>query len=226
MRIGILTANLGKFDEDFDMVKQNLPKDTEVIFHRWTDSNFPPITGLTPRFQYRIPKLFGWQMFLKQELFEEIDIFVWLDGSMSFQHPDSIKWLLEQFTYGYDMLFFEHPWRKTIKEEVEHIEEKLQENSKYLTSRYKNGLHKECYAEIMKDEEFADNRLFASTMFAYANTLKVREALKDWWWWQSRFYSCDQIPLPYVLWKNKIKVKTIKENVFEYKYLTLSSKHS
>lgn len=216
MRIGILSANLGKFDEDIDSVKQNLPEEVEVIFYKWTDKNFPPITGLTPRFQYRIPKMFGWQMF------PDCDIYLWLDGSMSLQHPDSIKWLIEQLGYANDMLFFKHPWRKDIFDEVEHIEEKLQKGSKYLTSRYKNGLHKECYKEIMKDEEFTDNKLFASTMFAYKNTEKVQEMLKDWWFWQSRFWSCDQIPLPYVLWKNKIKVKTINENVFDFEYLTFN----
>lgn len=222
MRIGILTANLGKFDEDIESVKQNLPEDVEVIFHKWTDKNFPPITGLTSRFQYRIPKMFGWQMFPEQEFFERIDVFIWLDGSMSLQHPDSVKWFIEQLGYSNDMLFFKHPERDTIKSEVEHIEEKLQKGSKYLTSRYKNGLHKECYKEIMKDEDFVDNKLFASTVFAYKNTEKVQEALRDWFFWQSRYYSCDQIPLPYVLWKNNIKVKIINENVFDFKYLTFN----
>lgn len=222
MRVAILTANLGKFDEDIESVKQNLSEGVEVVFYKWTDRNFSPITGLTPRFQYRIPKLFGWQMFPEQELFEEIDIFIWLDGSMSLQHPDSVKWFVEQLGYANDMLFFKHPWRENIKEEVEHIEEKLQKKSKYLTNRYANGLHLECYKEIIKDKEFQDNKLFASTVFVYKNTKKVQEMLKDWWWWQSRFYSCDQIPLPYVLWKNGVKVKTIDENVFDFKYLTFT----
>lgn len=222
MKVGILSANLGGFDIQVNSIKQNLPDGIEVVYYKWTDGNFPPITGLTPRFQYRIPKMFGWQMFPEQEFFSEIDIFIWLDGSISLQHPDFIEWFLKEFIYGYDMLFFEHPWRKTIKQEVDHIEEKLQKRSKYLTSRYANGLHKECYAEIVKDKEFVDDRLFASTVFAYKNTGKNQEALKDWWFWQSRYWSCDQIPLPYVLWKNKIKVKTINENVFDFKYLTFT----
>ena len=222
MKIGILSANLGKFDEDIKSIKQDLPEGVEVVFHKWTDENFPPITGLTPRFQYRIPKMFGWQMFPEQELFSEIDIFIWLDGSMSLQHPDFIKWFLGQCTYDYDMLFFKHPERGTIKSEVKHIEEKLQKGSKYLTNRYKNGLHLDCYKEIMKDEDFVDNALFASTVFAYKNTEKVQEALRDWFFWQSRYYSCDQIPLPYILWKSNIKIKMINENVFDFKYLAFN----
>lgn len=215
MKIAILTANLGKFDEDIESVKQNLPNGVEVVFHRWTDRNFPPITGLSPRFQYRIPKLFGWQMF------PDCDLYIWLDGSMSLQSPDSIKWFLEQLGSD-DMLFFKHPWRKNIREEVDHIEEKLQKGSKYLTSRYKNGLHKECYVEVMKDKEFVDDKLFASTAFAYRNTEKNKNILMNWWFLQSRFYSCDQIPLPYVLQKGGAKVKTINKNVFDFKYLTFN----
>ena len=64
MKVAILTANLGNFDTQVDPVTQDLPNGVEKIaFHRYTDNNFPPITGLTPRLQYRIPKLFGWQMF-------------------------------------------------------------------------------------------------------------------------------------------------------------------
>ena len=220
MRIGILSANLGNFDKDIDSVKQNLPEGVEVIFYKWTDNNFPPIKEMAYRLQYRIPKMFGWQMFDK-----DIDIYIWLDGSMSLQNPDSVKWFLEQLGYANDMLFFKHPWRKTIKEEVDFIEKKIKEGNKYLLSRYENGLGEECYSEIMKDEEFVDNQLFASTVFVYKNTKKVQKALKDWWFWQSRYYSCDQIPLPYVLSKNKIKVSEIKENVFEAEYVSLVSKH-
>lgn len=215
MRVGILTANLGDFDSDVDFIHQKLPNGIEVVFHRWTDRNFPPITGLTPRFQYRIPKMFGWQMF------PDCDVYIWLDGSMSLQHPNSVKWFLEQLDNN-DIVIFKHPWRTTIKEEIEHIEEKLQKGSKYLTSRYKNGLHIECYAEIMKDKDFIDNKLFASTVFVYRNSLRTQNFMKDWWFWQSRFYSCDQIPLPYVFQENKIRINTINENVFDFKYLTFT----
>ncbi|MBU0958661.1 MAG: hypothetical protein KKB31_01820, partial [Nanoarchaeota archaeon] len=64
--IAILTANLDSFDESVDSVEQELPEGLKVIFYRWTDKNFPPMTvAMSPRFQYRIPKMFGWQMFPK-----------------------------------------------------------------------------------------------------------------------------------------------------------------
>lgn len=215
MRIAILTANLNSFDKNIDPAEQ---EGVEAVFHRWTDDNFPPITGLTPRFQYRIPKLFGWQML------PEFDIYLWLDGSMSLQRPDCVQWFLEQLGDN-DMAFLKHPERTTIKQEVDFIEEKMQNGNKYLLSRYENGLHEECYTEIVKDKEFIDDRLFASTAFVYRNTEKVQEVMKEWWFWQSRFYSCDQIPLPYVLWKSGIRVKTINENLFKSEYLSVINKH-
>ena len=122
MKVAILSANLGNFDTPIDPVKQDLPEGVEIAFHRFTDEDFPPITGLTPRFQYRIPKMFGWQMF------PGYDIYIWLDASMSLQRSDSVKWLLDQLGEA-DVAFFKHPWRKTIKEEVNHIEEYLKKGN-------------------------------------------------------------------------------------------------
>jgi hypothetical protein len=218
MKIAILSANLGNFDIPIDPVKQTITEEAEVVFHRWTDSNFPPITGLTPRFQYRIPKMFGWQML------PSFDSYLWFDGSMSLQRPDCLEWFLKQLGSN-DIAFLKHPERTTIKQEVDFIEEKLRIGNKYLSNRYKNGLHKECYDEIIKDKKFKDDKLYASTAFIYRNNKRVQEMFKDWWWWQSRFYSCDQIPLPYVLWKNGLKVKMIDEELFDCKYLNLVNKH-
>ena len=88
IKIAVLTANLGKFDTDVENVKQILHDDMEMTFHRFTDENFPPITGLTPRFQYRIPKMFGWQMM------PNYDYYLWLDGSMSLQDPTGLRWFM------------------------------------------------------------------------------------------------------------------------------------
>ena len=111
MRICILTAILGDFDFPVDPVEQELPDGVEIDFHRFTDKNFLPITGLTPRFQYRIPKMFGWQMFPGN-----YDYYFWLDGSCSLRRSDCIKWYLEQIGDN-DVAFFRHPARRNIRQE-------------------------------------------------------------------------------------------------------------
>lgn len=216
MKIAILTANLGNFDTPTDPVKQET--EHEVVFHRFTDENFPPIVGLTPRLQYRIPKLFGWQMFPGH------DVYIWLDGSVSLKRPDCVEWYLEQLGYA-DMAFFRHPWRGTIRQEVEHIEEKLRQNNWYITPRYKNGLHREFLTLIEKDSSYRDDTLFASTAFVYRNTYLAKDTLKAWWYYQSRYYTCDQVQLPYAIYETQADVKKIPDNLFKIGYLSLVSHH-
>jgi hypothetical protein len=166
MNIAVLSCILGNFDTPVDPVPQNIP----VTVHRWSDENFPPITGLSPRFQYRIPKLFGWQML------PGYDYYIWLDGQ------------------------------------------------DYLIDRYKNGLHKEQYAEIQK-YAYADNRLYASTSFIYKNNAQTRRFLEEWWAQQSRFYTCDQVVLPFLLDSYSLKVKTFNEHIYKTKYMSRVSTH-
>lgn len=221
MKIAILTANLGNFDVNAkDPVKQELPEGVEeIVFHRFTDEDFPPITGLTPRLQYRIPKLFGWEMF------PNYDVYIWFDSSMSLQRTDCAKWFLEQLG-DMDMAFFKHPVRRNMRQEVEHIEEKLQENNWYITPRYKNGLHKEQLQLALKSNHFTDNNLYASNVFIYRDNQFSRETLQEWWFQQSRYFTCDQVNLPYAIYLTPLtKVKKIEENVFKIGYTSLVSHH-
>ncbi len=216
MKIAILTANLGNFDTYVPNTIQNI----SCTFHCFDDNNFKPIIGLTPRLQYRIPKLFGWEMF------PGYDYYIWLDGSFTMQREDSVKWFLDNIKHkNSDMLVFKHPWRNTIQEEVKHIEDYLQKGDKYITPRYKNGLHLEQYTEILKDPNFQDTQLFTSTAFMYKNTRKMHMMMKDWWYYQSRYFTCDQIVLPYVIFKNYVKVQIINQNQYKLPYLSLTSKH-
>lgn len=214
MRIAVLSCILGKFDTPIDPVAQSIPH----AFYRFTDENFPPITGLTPRLQYRIPKLFGWQMF------PGYDVYIWLDGSMSFTHKESVAWFLGKLG-GADAAFFKHPQRKTIKEEVEHIELKLRKENKYITTRYKNGLHRQQLEEIKADKGFTDDILYTSTAFVYRNNDKVRAMMRYWWYYQSRYFTCDQVSQPYAVYLSKARVNLIKENQFKIPYLELVSPH-
>lgn len=217
MKIAILTANLGDFDKPVDPVNQ-ITREHTVHFHRFTDKDFPPIADLPPRFQYRIPKMFGWQMF------PGYDIYVWLDGSMSFPRDDSLQWFLDKLGDN-DMAVFKHPWRNTAKEETDHIEEKLREGNKYITARYKNGLHKEQLEEMSKALGYVDDELFASTVFVYRSIPKVELALIDWWLNAARFYTVDQIVMAYVLRKHQLNLKVIDDNLFKMPYLKLVSAH-
>ncbi|SRR5258705_13446793 len=222
MNIAILSANLGSFDTNpKDPVSQWSDKKgtVNIIFHRFTDEDFPPIADINPRFQYRIPKLFGWEMFPGH------DIYIWLDAGMSLQRPDSVEWFLGQLGEA-DMAFFRHPWRGTVKQEVEHVEKKLQENNRYITPRYKNGLHKELHKLMQADSSFRDEHLFASNVFIYRNNPNVHEMMKHWWYYQSRYFTVDQIALSYAMSLTKnLTVNKIPDNLFKIGYISLVSQH-
>ena len=217
MKVAVLTANLGNFDTPVDPVKQ---EDINYTFHRFTDENFPPITGLTPRMQYRIAKMFGWQMF------PGYDYYVWLDGTFTLARPDSLKFFIDKCR-SYDMVLFKHPWRNTMKEEVDHIEEHLRDGKDYITSRYKNGLHKEQYADCMlhQPDGFEDDRLYTSTAFVYEDNNEVREMMKLWWANTTRYFTCDQIALPFCVWNKDLDVNVIKDNQYKFKHLKMVSEH-
>jgi Protein of unknown function (DUF616) len=218
MKICILTANLGNFDTPVNPVDQKLPEDSSRIkFQRYTDLEFPPITGLTPRLQYRIPKMFGWQMH------PGFDYYIWLDGSVTFKREDCAQWFLDQLGDA-DMALFKHPFRNTIQEEVDHIEDHLQKGKPYITSRYKNGLHKEQFADILLDQDYIDDKLYTSTAFIYKDSGRVRDALRIWWLHQSRYFTCDQVALPYAV--KDLDVNMINENQWNTPYLTVVSRHS
>lgn len=215
MNVAVLTCILGDFDKPVEPVEQTLP----FTFHRWTDENFPPITGLTPRMQYRIPKTHSWQMF------PGFDYYIWLDGSVSFRRDNCIQYYLDQLGDA-DMAFFKHPTRRNIRQEVAHIEEHLQQGKPYITSRYKNGLHKEQLEIILADKHFKDDKLFASTAFIYRNNARVKSMLWDWWCYQSRYFTCDQIVLPWLIDNWGIKVNTMNEPIYKSGYVSLVSQHA
>lgn len=226
MKVAIIHINLRGFDNPFLPVEQELPDGIErVDYHCFTDKDFPPIADLPGRFQYRIPKLFAWQMF------PGYDYYLHLDGEWTLKRPDSLKWYLEQLS-NYDIGFYAHPNRSTIKDEVEHIDDYLHRRKgttrgqEYIISRYNNGLHKEQLADIQLDKDFEDNKLYASTVMFYRDSEDVRDALRLWWLNQSRYYTCDQVALPFALYKAGVAVKTFEEEIYKTGHMSKTGSHN
>lgn len=220
MKIAILTANLGNFDTPVDPMVQDWDR-SEIAFYRFTDENFPPITGMTPRMQYRLCKLFGFEMF------PGYDAYIWLDGTFSLPRTDSVRWFVDQLGDA-DAAFFKHPARNSIQEEVKHIEDHLQKGRPYITSRYKNGLHKEMNNLIQQIEAFRDNKLYTSTAFIYRRNFVTKRLMQCWQLWQSRFPTCDQVSLPYAIYKMEdygLRINTIDVDQYKTPYLKLVSHH-
>lgn len=213
MEVAIFTANLGNFDR----VEKPSHELAVYDWHCFTDKDFPPIAGLTPRLQYRVPKTHGWQMKPGYRYY------IWLDGSMEFTRADSVEWLLGMLGNN-DIAIFRHPDRSTARQETDYIEKLLQEEHPYITSRYRGGLHKEQMAEI-EATSYEDDALYASTVFVYRDIPAVRDMMKEWLYTSVRYFTCDQVALPYLLWKYGLNVKMIDMNPFKNPYLKVASKH-
>jgi len=210
MKVAIITVNMGYMDKEPELMEQSIPID----FYRFNDANFPPrICSMTSRLQARIPKCFGWQMV------PGYDYYIWIDSSFAIRNKDTAKYYVEQCK-GYDMAFFKHPKRESVKEEVEFIKEKLGQRNYYLEPRYKNELGDELVAEMYADKTFKDNTLIADAAFVYKNNEKVHALMKEWWYWISRYHSNDQLGLPYAIHKSDCKVKIINQHYLYTPYIT------
>lgn len=225
MKVAIIHINLGNFDNPVPPVSQELPEGIEqVYYHCFTDKDFPPITGLTPRFQYRIAKLFAWQML------PGYDYYLHLDGEWTLKRPDSLRWYLNELGNA-DMAFYAHPNRSTIQAEVDYIDDYLnhrkgtKKGQEYLIARYNNGLHKEQLADIKLDSDFVDDKLYASTIMLYKDSEGVRDALRLWFLHQARYWTCDQVVLPYILWKSNLVVKTFSEQIYKTGHMSKTGHH-
>lgn len=214
MTIAVITANLGGFDPIHEYVKQSVDYD----FYRFTDENFlPRVCAMTSRMQARLLKCFAWQ------IVPGYDIYIWVDGSCSLLHEDSVKWFIEHLG-DRDAAFFKHPDRNTIQEEADFLKKCLERKSPYILKRYKGEWIDEQMAEIHNDPFYMDDLLIASTAFIYKDNVFVECMLKEWWYHISRYHIIDQLSLPYVLKNNAIHYNIINEKYGEIPYLTYTRK--
>lgn len=217
MDVAVISANLGSYDPNhpwpgYDEFKEKTPADKLDII-RLDDSNFPPRPlAMTSRLQAGIPKMFGWQ------LFPGFDTYIWVDASMR-PEPDALDWMLEKLGRN-DIVLFLHPHRRTIRQEYEFVKAKLEAKDPYLTLRYEHEWLSSQFAEIAGDEFYHDNRLYASTVFAYRNVAKVHRALRDWWYHKTRYLLHDQLALPYVVKKNGLAIGEIRESIYRCEHFT------
>lgn len=173
MKTAVISASLGEFDGDAT----------------FTDENFPPRKAIAPRLQAKIPKFFGWQ------LKPDYDYYIWHDGNIKLTKEDE-EYLIEQ-CQGYDMVVYKHHTRPNIRQEARYIRKGLREQSTYLVERYSGEWTQEIY-DLIEKEDYDDNLLFMGGVFAYINSPAVQSAMKEWWYFTTRYSVFDQLAFPYV----------------------------
>lgn len=206
----VSSANFGGFEQPIENAEQTVPVDS----FRFTDENFPPrYMSMTPRMQAKIPKMFTWQ------LIPGYDIYIWVDSSITFPHPTTVQYLLEQLGDD-DIAFFRHPQRRSIQDECNFLKRKLNQEYHYIVKRYSNEPLDDIMDVVKSDKDFVDNLLISAGIFIYRNKPEVHKLMKDWWHYVTRYHINDQLSLPYVISKSKCKVKIIDQ---DYRHTRLLS---
>lgn len=201
MKIAIITANLGGFDEVLPHAEQSIPYD----YFLFTDENFPPRSkAMTPRLQARLPKCFGWQMV------PGYDYYMWIDGNLSLRHQDSLKYFVDNME-GHDLVALRHHRRPNIRQETRYIRKGINQESLYIVERYKNELLAEQYDVIKRDKDYVDDMLLLSGAFLYRNTPQVQAAMKEWWHFITRYHIVDQIGFVYAMRKGGLRINALSD---------------
>lgn len=210
-KILIHTASLGGIDKHND----NLPQSLSADFYRFDDSNFPlRHKALTARLQAKIPKMFGWQ------LKPGYDTYLWLDGNITLSNPESLKYFYDQLE-DYEFLVLRHPTRPNIRQETRYLRKGLREQSRYLVGRYDGEWTPEQSQIFEKDQDYIDDLLVIGGVFMYRPTDKVKEIMKEWWYYTTRYSVFDQLSFTYVLKTSGVRYKVIDENFNKSEYLKI-----
>lgn len=214
MRVCVLSANLGSYDQPATWPILDAPVGGTVDIHRFTDENFPPRPlAMTSRLQCGIPKWWGYEMR------PGYDVYLWCDASCV-PSESFVTWFVDRLGSD-EIAVFRHPNRRTIREEYEFMAERLaRPGERYLTSRYKGELLREQYDYICRDDTYVDGWLIATTAFAYRPRGRVQEAFRAIWGAKARWLLHDQLYVPYALVKYGCRVRIIEEDYLRCPALT------
>ena len=212
MKLAIISANLGGYEQLAEWPSLEVPPGVEVQVLRLTDRELPPRPlAMTSRLQCGIPKWFG------VEFAPDADVILWIDASCA-PTPTAVSWFLDRL-HG-EVAVFAHPERQTIREEYHFIAGRMaRPGERYLTSRYQGEWLHEQFAEIER-VGLAGLPLYASTAFAYRPTVRVQAALRDVFVAKARYCLHDQLSFPVALHQHGCRVTVLPDNYLHCEALT------
>ena len=218
MRLHITTADFGK---ENPISKITLPEQINNV-HEITTSCYNDLNtnnsrrnSLHVRTKSKIPKMLEWMKV-------SADYYIWMDSNfeiISNNFADSIiKYIGENL-----ICLYNHPWNKTIQQELESIEKQIEKQNVYHISRYCGEPLREQVNSYLSDNTFIDDSLFSLGFFIYSRKIVENtnyNILTDWF-----FHSCywsiqDQLSFPYLLKKHKVKFSTFNEgNIYSNQFV-------
>lgn len=216
-KVRVITADFGDHISNYNyQLPHQITKKYEVEYICYTDQNTSSrLLSLHPRLKSKIPKMLDWV-----ENFA--DYYIWFDSKFKIRSNTLVDDVIDSLG-DYDIQIFKHPQRKSIKSEIDFLEdEMLRLNNNYLIDRYKGERIRSQYEFYVQDPNFIDNNFFSMGFFVYSkNLIKNRDynLLTDWFFHNCYWSIQDQISFPYLLHKHKTKYRTFDYQLFNNKYL-------
>lgn len=216
-KVRVITADFGDHISNYNyQLPHQITKKYEVEYICYTDQNTSSrLLSLHPRLKSKIPKMLDW-------VENSADYYIWFDSKFKIRSNTLVDDVIDSLG-DYDIQIFKHPQRKSIKSEIDFLEdEMLRLNNNYLIDRYKGERIRSQYEFYVQDTNFIDNNFFSMGFFVYSkNLIKNRDynLLTDWFFHNCYWSIQDQISFPYLLHKHKTKYRTFDYQLFNNKYL-------
>jgi hypothetical protein len=208
MKIAIITANIGGIDEVYAPAKQR----REYDFIYLTENTMPfPLAQFDNRLKGKYFKT-------QPHTFLDYDLFIWVDSCVEINDGTFIDWILENLKSS-EFVCSLHPERDNVYSEIDHIVTHMKKGNKYLLERYAKqpfAQEKEFY---LSEGMPADYPLYQGWFFAAMNNRRMNQVFNQWWELILRYSNFDQTQLSYVLWKNKVNVKTVETEPYLTRHL-------
>lgn len=208
MKIALITANIGSFDEIKGIPQQTIPVDYYCYF----DNNLPyPLPNLNNRLKSKYVKI------QTHRFLPGYDAYIWIDGRVEITADvfaeEMIKGLGEN-----DVAIFSHPERETVGQEIEFMQQQMSKGNSYLFSRYGNqGIEKE--AIFYQDKKVWHSPLFACTIFARKNNNTTNYAFDEWWRRCIEFSYFDQTMFSYAMGTENVVANILDRKDFEKQFI-------
>lgn len=206
MKIRIISADFGNAQakQTIYLPEQEYSKFTIETF-MYTDSiYFSREKSLSPRLKGKIPKILDW-------LKNDADYYIWMDSYYTI--TSSRVHNLVKYADGYGICLNKHYARSTIKDEANFVIQEMLSGNNYLLERYSGEPIQEQVTSYLSDSSFIDNSLYALGFFIYTKTFIQNYAnlMQDWFFHNCYWSVQDQLSLPYLLHKYKVK-----PNIFNF----------
>ncbi len=197
-------------------LRQQVSLDCDITLKVYDDTNTPSRhNAMHPRLKGKIPKMLEW-------IEHDADYYVWMDAPFVIVSND-IGGLVKEYISGADMALFRHPWNNTILDEVKQVCAGVERKCDYLFPRYDGEPIRNQYEKYKSDKDFKDDTLFACGLIIYSRAL-VKDTFDNLmmeWFHHNVYWSVeDQVSLPYLLQKRKIKYNIIDECIYNNRLAT------